>query len=200
MRELAVDSVAGPGPGRRLSVLVAAVWTAAVAGAVLGMVALVTDDEAPPPERAVSAAPAAPRVGDRVETSFGTMSVDYVARMVGGTAPMGVRTERGEVAIQVGVTLTNLERTPLRYRPSLFRVKGGRNGAIAPGRLIDGAVQPLSAHRFTVRYAVPATGLLPPLVFRDPGNDAPVNVPLGRLVDVGTLDVADHSFRKGLTP
>ena len=200
MRELAVDSVPAPGPGRRLSALVAVVWAAAVAGAVLGVVALVTDDGTPPIERAVSAAPAAPKVGDRVETSFGTMSVDYVARMIGGSAPMGVRTERGEIPIQVGVTLTNLERTPLRYRPSLFEVKGGRNGAIAPGRLVDGAVQPLSAHRFTLRYAVPGTGLLPPLVFRDPGNDAPVNVPLGRLVDLGTVNVADHQFKKGLTP
>src|SRR3954465_12030272 len=66
--------------------LVAAVWAAAAAGAVVGAIALAG---AGTKQAAPSSAPGLMHVGQRITTSFGTMSVDYVVRLVGAPNPMG---------------------------------------------------------------------------------------------------------------
>jgi hypothetical protein len=173
----------------RTNLLLALVWLGALAGAILSAVALLDRPAAP------SAAHEAPaRGGQRVATSFGSMSIDYVARLVGDRRPMGVRVGPGEIPIQVGVTLTNVEGRSLRWSPSMLRLPGAARGAVDAGRLPGGAVRARSAHRFVVRAAVPDTAALPSLRFRDPARAAAVVVGLGTQAGMARLDVTSHDF------
>jgi hypothetical protein len=186
-----------PAAARRPNLLVGLVWIGCLAGAVLSMIALAhRPAPASPGDQIVAAQrPSAPgAVGQRLTTSFGSMSVDYVVRLVGDRKPMGVTVGRGEMAIQLGVTLTNVERRALRFSPTMFQLPGAARGAVDVGRLPGDAVPARRAHRFVVRYAVPATAALGSLRFRDPGRAAPVVVPLGRRDAMGRLDVTTHDF------
>jgi hypothetical protein len=173
----------------RTNLLLALAWLGAAAGTVLSVLALLERPPAAPEQLA-----AAKAGGQRVATSFGSMSVDYVVRLTGDRVPMGVRVGRGELPIQVGVTLVNVSERPLRFDPAMLRLPGAARGAVDVGRLPGGAVEPRGAHRFVLRYAVPNTATLPTLRFRDPGRRAAVGIPLGRRAAMGLLNVASHDF------
>jgi hypothetical protein len=172
----------------RTNLLLALVWLGALAGAVLSVVALL---DRPAPAAQLEQADAG---GRRIATSFGSLSVDYVARLTGDRVPMGVKVGAGEIPIQVGVTLVNVEDEALRFSPSMLRLPGAVRGAVDVGRLPGGAVRARGAHRFVLRYAVPDAATLPTLRFRDPSGAAPVSLPLGRSAAMGRLNVATHDF------
>jgi hypothetical protein len=179
---------------------VATVWAAAAAGGVLAVVALATHDAAGP---ASPAAPAArqpgPKVGDRLETSFGSLSVDYVVRLVGTDTPMGVRVGAREIPVQIGVTMTNLEHRSVRITPQAFRLPGAGQSIVDVGRLPGDRLEALRAHRWTLRYAAPAGAALPALQITDPGRPSPVAVALGSPKGLVELDVTTHRFSKPRT-
>jgi len=186
-----------PAPRRRPigRALIAATWVGALAGAVIGLVSLLNTptSSAPAPTH-----PGVARVGEHITTSFGTMSVDYVVRLVGARNPMGIATGPGQLPVQIAVTLTNLQKRPLRVTPQLFQmpaiVSGG--GVDSGFGLRNGALKPLSAHRFQLRFAVPDAARLPRLTFRDPGARRPVVIELGSSKGLGTLNVVDHHFSR----
>jgi hypothetical protein len=172
--------------------VVVTTWLAALAGA--GVIALgLADRESAP--RAAAPAPAAggpdAQVGQRIKTSFGTMSVDYVYRLTGADRPMGVAPRRGEIPVQIGVSVMNLGRKPLAVDPSMMQLRDGR-GSLVVGRLRGNRLEPLSQHRFTLRYAVPARAQLPLLEIRDPAGGRPTTVGLGARKDLFELDVRTH--------
>jgi hypothetical protein len=174
--------------------LVLALWAAAAAGAVIAVIALAGTGAKPP---AGPAAPSVLRVGDRVATSFGSMSIDYVVKLVGAPNPMGLSDAPGQLPIQVGVTLTNLRNRPLPYSPQMFRMPAIASGGIDAGRLPGGKMAPLSQHRFQLRYSVPDAATLPRFTVRDPGRSKPFVVALGPAKGLGTLNVLDHHFSRG---
>jgi|tagenome__1003787_1003787.scaffolds.fasta_scaffold20823149_2 hypothetical protein len=190
-----------PAPRRRPvgRALVAATWAGALAGAVIGLVSLLSTSpsSAPAPTN-----PGIAHLGQHITTSFGTMSVDYVVRLTGAPNPMGVPDAAGQLPVQVAVTLTNLRKQPLRVTPQMFEMPaivsgGGIDSGASRG---DGsnpssfAVKSLTAHRFQLRYAVPDAATLPRLKFHDPGARRPVVIALGSSKGLGTLNVIDHHF------
>jgi len=193
-----------PAPLRRswlARAVVVSVWAGAAAGALLGAVSLVTDDSPSRPGASASASKAkALGLSDRVATSFGSMSVDYAVRLSGGERPMGVQAGRGEIPIQVGVTVTNLQRRPLAITPEMFTLPGASRGHIAAGALDGGKVKALSAHRILLRYAVPDAATLPRVRFRDPDGRPAIAVALGRRDELGQLNATTHEFNRGTTP
>jgi hypothetical protein len=177
--------------------LVVATWLAALAGAGLIASDLVARDAAPPAPAPVAAAPqgADAQLGQRIRTSFGSMSVDYVYRMVGSKTPMGVRTRGAEIPLQVGVSVINLSKKPLPVDRSLLTLRDGR-GRLVTGRLPGGRIGPLRQHRLTLRYAVPAGAQLPLLEIRDPAGGEPTTVALGPTKGLYELDVRTHLPRR----
>src|SRR3954471_23115767 len=124
-----------PAPRRRPlgRALVAAAWAGALAGAVIGLVSLLSDktSSAPAPTN-----PGIARIGDHITTSFGTMSVDYVVRLVGAPNPMGISDAAGQLPVQIAVTMTNLQKRPLKVTPQMFELPTiASNGAVDSGRL-----------------------------------------------------------------
>ncbi|HEY3018795.1 MAG TPA: hypothetical protein VGJ32_01315 [Solirubrobacteraceae bacterium] len=180
-------------PAKRLLArgLVLSVWAGALAGAVIGVAALA--------DRGPTRGPAAPGIAklhQRVTTSFGTMSVDYVVKLVGAPNPMGLSDAPGQLPIQVGVTLTNLDKRPLRFTPRMFEMPRIATGGVDVGRLEGGRMPSLSQHRFTLRYSIADAASLPRLKFHDPGRAAPVLVELGSSRGLGTLNVLNHHFSR----
>jgi hypothetical protein len=160
-----------------------------------GAVALTAGGDTRPAPRPAAPGPAATASGaPRLETSFGSISVDSVVRLTGSRRPMGVPVGAGELPVQVAVTVTNLGERPLRVPRSMVVLEGARASAIDPGRRTDFRVPALSAHRFVLRSAVADGVLLPDLVVRDPAGDGTLRVALGRTDDLVSLNVATHTF------
>jgi hypothetical protein len=189
-----------PAPRRRPlgRALVAAAWVGALAGAVLGLVSLLSTktSSAPAPTN-----PGVARIGDHITTSFGTMSVDYVVRLVGAKNPMGVSDAAGQLPVQIAVTLTNLQKRPLHVTPRMFELPAIASGEAEFGAMrgdgtspSSGSIASLTAHRVQLRYAVPDAATLPRLKFHDPGARRPVVIALGSSKGLGTLNVVDHHF------
>ena len=175
----------------RLRTLLGLTWLAALAG---GGVLVAENIETAPSRQA--AAPAAKSgalaiVGQRISTSFGSMSVDYAYRLTGSSKPMGVIAGRGEIPLQVGVTVTNMSKQPLPVGPGMFRLPDAA-GRVVVGRLPGGRIESLSQHRLTLRYAAPAGAQLPPLEVRDPAGGAALRVDLGASSELYELDVRTH--------
>src|SRR3954454_24063423 len=192
-----------PAPRRRPlgRALVAATWAGALAGAVIGLVSLLSTStsSAPAPTN-----PGVAHLGQHITTSFGAMSVDYVVRLTGARNPMGVPDAPGQLPVQIAVTLTNLQKRPLRVTPQMFELPAIASGGVDAGaQRIDGSnptsfkLAPLSAHRFQLRYAVPDAATLPRMKFHDPGARRPVVIALGASKGLGTLNVLDHNFSRG---
>ena len=172
---------------------------APIAGALLaatcvaGAFALAGDDGTPAPRPAAPAKAPEPST-TRLQTSFGAVSVDNVVRLTGSRRPMGVPVRRGELAVQVTATVTNIRDRAFRVPASMFALPGARVGGIDAGSRPDFRVPALSAHRFVLRYAVPDGVALPEFVVRDPAGSAPLRVALGRTDDLNTLNVATHDL------
>src|SRR5688500_9741907 len=113
---------------RRLAPILVSVWAAAIAGVALGVSALTASDPATVPDRAASAAPAAPSLccpagpGDRIRMSFGVASVGSVVQVTGPAYAMGMRVQPGERVFQAQVTVINVQRRPVVYDPDLMRL------------------------------------------------------------------------------
>ena len=174
----------------RLRTLVGLTWLAALAG---GGVLVAENVDTAPSRQAVAPTSQGTTaiVGQRIRTSFGSMSVDYAYRLTGSSKPMGVSARDGRIPLQVGVTLTNMSKRPLPVGPGLFRLPDGA-GRVVVGRLPGNAVEPLSQHRVTLRYAAPAGAQLAPLEVRDPAGGAPLRVELGASRELYELDVRTH--------
>jgi hypothetical protein len=181
-------------PRRRMPLAALAAGATVAAAVATGAFALTAGDAERAPAPRAAAPPAAETGSARLQTSFGAVSVDSVVRLTGSERPMGVRVRRGELPIQVAVTVTNIGERPFRVPRSMLVLEDARHGGIDPGRRTDFRVPALSAHRFILRYAVPAGVLLPDLVVRDPAGDASTRVALGRADDLSTLNVATHAF------
>lgn len=192
-----------PAPRRRPigRTLVAVTWVGALAGAIIGLVSLLSTrtSSAPAPTN-----PGVAHLHEHVTTTFGAMSVDYVVRLVGARNPMGVSDAPGNLPVQIAVTLTNLQKRPLRVTPQMFEMPVIAQGGVDAGaQRTDGSnptsykIAPLSAHRFQLRYAVPDAATLPRLKFHDPGARRPVVIALGSSKGLGTLNVLDHNFSQG---
>ena len=175
-------------PRRGTSALGAA--TVLVLAAAVGVGgALVTGGESP---QAPAPAPAAQKTGLRLPMSFGSVSVDYVGRMIGSNRPMGLRVPRGHLPLQIGVTVVNVTDRPLRVPSDAFSLAAARGG-MSFGSLRGGVVPPRTAHRIVLRYAVPERAMLPPLVVRDPAGGSRAAL-LGPTKGLTVVNVAAHSI------
>ena len=191
------------GRGRRTAALLAAVWAAAIAGAVIGVTALTGDDAvAPPPDRSTaSAREATPPpggaygLGDRIRTSFGVASVGSVVRVTGPGYAMGLELRPGDRVFQAQLTLVNMNRGPVVYDPGLVTAAPRKDvGAfvIATGSARGGRIDGLSAHRYAVRFALAPGAELPRLRLGDPAGGKAALVALGSTRGLETLDLAEH--------
>jgi len=175
---------------------VACLLTAALAVAITLAANGASNEAAVPARPAAGPAPVSSAAdGSRLRTSFGTVSVDYAVRLVGSRRPMGVDVPAGHLPVQVAVTVTNLEERPIVVDDELLSLAPVAGGGMDPGRLADGRLRGLSAHRFVLRYAVARGTALPDLVVRDPARQAPLHLALrGRADGLSTLDVTTHQF------
>jgi hypothetical protein len=184
-----------PAPRLRLRLRLPVALLAAAALAAAALAVALAGGDSPLPRPAAPAPAAAPASGaPRLETSFGSVSVDSVVRLTGSSRPMGVPVGAGELPVQVAVTVTNIGERPLQVPRSMFALDGARRSGIDPGRRTDFRVPGLSAHRFVLRAAVADGVLLPDLVVRDPAGDGKLRVALGRTDRLATLNVANHTF------
>ena len=172
-RELAVDSVAGPGPGRRLSPSWPSSGRPRRPAPCSAWWRSVTDDAAPP------AAPAR-RSRRRRRRRSATAWRRASGRCPSTTSPAcSAEARRWACArsaarspIQVGVSLTNLERSRCASALALQAARRPQR-SIAAGRLRGRRGPAARPHRFTLRYAVPGRACSRRCMIRDPGNDAP---------------------------
>src|SRR3954471_1358709 len=108
------------------SLVVAAIWAAALTGGVLGVAALIGNDASSPPPHSRAERAHALGLGDRVLTSFGSLSMNSVQSLIGPQRAMHMTVPRGLTPIQLLVTLNNLQRRPLSYDRDWFRLVDAR--------------------------------------------------------------------------
>ena len=181
--------------GRRLPLGLTAVTAFVAAGAAATALALsgaATDGDARPAAKAP--APSADTGGLRLQTSFGSVSVDYVSRMVGSSRPMGLRVPAGRVPVQVGVTVINVKDHPIRLDERSFRFTEPTPGYVDFGRFTDGTIPAFTAHRVVLRSAVADDAALPNLLVRDARTSSKQVAIGGRPDELSTLDVSTHHF------
>jgi hypothetical protein len=166
-------------------------WAIALTGGVLGVAAL-TDSPSPPAQ----SSPQPVRglgLADRVVTSFGTISVDTVQKMVGPTGAMHIVVPPGQLPIQVYVTLNNLQRRSLVFREDWFRLVGARTAYSVGWSTKIPPLEGLSTKRVLLRFAVAPGARLPRLEFRDPaGGRKPIRVDLGETRNLVIFNPATH--------
>jgi hypothetical protein len=182
---------------RRLSTLVATTWAGALGGAVLLVAATLSGGPADDPARgdARATAPVRAEIGGRIPTSFGSVSVDTAARLAGPRSASGLRLARGDLPLQVAVTLVNTSGRPVPYGRENFRLLGVAGApAIAVGGGDRGQdVDARAARRFILRFAVPPGDVLPQLEVRDPGDGSRATVSLGARAALPIFDHVDHT-------
>jgi hypothetical protein len=179
--------------------IVAAVWSAALAGGVLGVTTLTgRETPAPAPTPHVGEQFNANRVGGRVTTSFGSLTVSAIEGLAGPASGMHLKSvPRGMSPIQLNITINNLQQRPLTFRPGWFKLVGA-DGSYPVGwtsRLSP--VTPLSARQVLLRAVVPAGDRLPSLQFRDPAGRAPVRIDLGTTRHIQTFNPYTHQHFGG---
>jgi hypothetical protein len=122
-------------------------------------------------------------VGRPIPTSFGWVSVNQVVRLRGQNAAELIRRQPDVEAIQVSVTLTNLEDRKLKLSADQFQLRVDATRArIAPGIWSLPYHPPRGqwAGKALLRFIVPADASLS-FVFRDPGRRLPVLIPVGEV-------------------
>lgn len=122
-------------------------------------------------------------LGRPIPTSFGWVSVNQVHRLRGPNAAELIRWRTGVEAIQVSLTLTNLEGRKLTLAADQFDLRVDATGAlIAPGIWSLPYHPPRGqwAGKALFRFVVPRTASLS-FVFRDPGRRAPMLIPVGHV-------------------
>ena len=164
-------------------VAIAAVWAIALAGGVIGIVSLTRGDTSSTPtavplHRAVSDA-TGPRLGGRVDTSFGSFAVNAVEQLVGPTRAMHLRVPHGMTAVQVRLMLNTLQHKSLVFHRRTFRLVGSAGpykvGWASRIRLI----RPLTTRTVLLRFSVPPSARLPRLEYRDAAAGATTLIELG---------------------
>jgi hypothetical protein len=173
--------------------IVVAVWSVALAGGVLGVSALTGRDAPAPEARHIAGQFNAPRLGGRVVTSFGSLTVSSVERLVGPARAMHLEAPaRGMRPIQLNLTINNLQQRGLAYDAGWFRVIGTRGSYPVGWSSHLGTMVPLSARGVLLRVSVPVGDRLPRLEFRDPAGRAPVRIDLGSAKHLQTFNPATH--------
>jgi hypothetical protein len=164
-------------------VAVAAVWAIALAGGVIGIVALARGNAsdtatAVPIHRVVSDA-TGPRLGGRVDTSFGSFAVNAVEQLAGPTPAMHLSVPRGMTPVQVRLMLNNLQHKSLVFHRRTFRLVGSAGtykvGWASRIRLI----RPLTTRTVLLRFSIPPSARLPQLEYRDAVTGATTLIELG---------------------
>ena len=181
--------------GRRRRVdktlVVAAVWAAALTGGVLGVAALIGKDASSPSPHPRAQRAHALGMGDRVLTSFGSFSMNSVQTLVGPQHAMHMRVPRGLQPIQVMIAVNNLQRRPLRFDSRWFRLVDAR-GTFPVGYGTRRELSALTTKGVLLRFAVPPGTRLPRLEYRDPAGRAPVLVTLPSTEVLQTFNPATH--------
>jgi|tagenome__1003787_1003787.scaffolds.fasta_scaffold20754717_2 hypothetical protein len=184
----------GRAPRGARRMIVAAVWSAALVGGVLGVTTLTgRDTPAPAPAPHVGEQFNAPRLGGRVVTSFGSLTVSAVEGLTGPTSAMHLDpVPRGMRPIQLNMTINNLQQRSLKFSPGWFKLVGARGSYSIGWTTRLSTMAPLSARQVLMRVAVPAGDALPSLEFRDPAGRAPVRIELGRAKRIQIFNPATH--------
>ena len=191
-----LPSLVAPRPRLPLKRAAVTACVAAVAAGASVVAVSAMDDAAAP-----SAAPSqiVQGSGARLATSFGSVSVDYVFRLIGADNPMGLTPPAGTVPIQVGVTVINTTDKPVPLTKLFATSPVAAETLFEPGSRTDGMLPARSAHRVLLRYSVRDGVALPQLLVRDPAAAQPARVELGKNADeLKTLNVGTHKFEGGV--
>jgi hypothetical protein len=143
------------------------------------------------PAKAGTTYATAARIGQRVGTSFGAVSVESSAREAGLTAQAlagmthGVQNlvADGEALQQVQVVISNTTGAPVRYSPEQFSVllgdKGARRVGVLSSNVKAGVLRPLASIELNLGFVLPRNGARIVLAFRDPATRKQILVNLG---------------------
>jgi hypothetical protein len=196
MNGISASAVSGGRAPRGVrSLIVVAVWSAALAGGVLGVTALSgRDAPAPVPvPRHGGEQFNAPRLGGRVPTSFGSLTVSSVETLLGPARAMHLdKVPAGMHPIQLNLTINNIRQRSLAYGAGWFRLTGTRGSQPVGWSSHVGTMAPLSTKGLLLRVSVPVGDRLPQLEFRDPDGRAPVLIDLGSGKNLQTFNPATH--------
>jgi hypothetical protein len=166
--------------------LVVAAAALCLAGAVLAVGVVRSSDSAPE-------LPKGPfGTSQDIPVSFGAFAVERVSKLDGlsgkdlAGAVHGISglVKAGKVKVQANVNLTNLTQKPVAYAPTQFDLLVGSKDA-TPKRLTGatiraGELQPSASIDAELSFVAPAGGKRLWLRFRDPGQQHPVLVDLGK--------------------
>ena len=145
----------------------------------------------------------APKVGGRVVTSFGSIAVNQVERLVGATGPttaMHLTVPRGMVPVQVQLIANNIQRHGLVFHRGAFTMVG------PAGRYPVGWVSRIRVLRaqttrtFLLRFVIPPAARLPRLEYRDSRTGMRTLIALGSAQHLVTFNPATHKHGLGGTP
>ena len=178
-----------PSPSRSTLALWALVGATAVLS-VLGAVLAAGVLRAGEPEAKLPSGPFG--TAQDIPVSFGAFAVERVQKLDGLTgkdlagAVHGISglVKAGKVKVQANVNLTNLTQQPVAYSPAQFDLLVGSEDA-KPRRLSGatiraGELQPSASIDAELSFVAPAGGKRLWLRFRDPGQERPVLVELGK--------------------
>jgi hypothetical protein len=187
-------ALGGRAPRGTRSLIVAAVWSSALAGALIGVPALSGNDAPAPIAQHVGEQFNAPRIGGRVITSFGSFSVSSVEALVGPTRAMHLgAAPRGTRPVQLNLTINNIRQRSLAYDAGWFRLTGARGSHPVEWSSHGGTMAPLTTRGVLLRAFVPVGARLPRLEFRDPAaGRALVRIDLGSATRLQTFNPATH--------
>jgi hypothetical protein len=178
-----------PSPSRSalaLWALVGAAAALAIVGAVLAAGVLRTGE----PQDKLPSGPFG--TAQDIPVSFGAFAVERVQKLDGLTgkdlagAVHGVSglVKAGQVKVQANVNLTNLTQAPVAYSPAQFDLLVGSKDAkprrLAGATIRPGELQPSASIDAELSFVAPAGGQRLWLRFRDPGQERPVLVELGK--------------------
>src|SRR3954453_6026316 len=152
----ASEVLGGRAPRATRPLIVAAVWSVALAGAVLGVSTLGGRETPAPVPRHVGAQFNAPRIGGRIATSFGSFTVSSVEALVGPTRAMHLDSApRGMRPIQVNLSINNIRQRSLAYDAGWFRLTGARGSYPVGWSSHVGTLASLSTRGVLLRAFVP---------------------------------------------
>jgi|tagenome__1003787_1003787.scaffolds.fasta_scaffold20396773_2 hypothetical protein len=194
-------------PPRVAWLALAAVWAAALGGGVIGATTLARGHHdaarSPYPAHFGVADATAPKIGGRVVTSYGSIAVNQVERLVGPTGPttaMHLRVPRGMVPVQVQLIANNIERHGIVFHRRAFTMVG------PSGRYPVGWVSRIRVLRaqttrtFLLRFVIPPAARLPRLEYRDAQTGMRTLIALGSARHLVTFNPVTHKHGLGGTP
>jgi hypothetical protein len=192
-------------PPRVAWLALAAVWAAALGGGVIGATTLARHHGAGPalPLHAVVRDATAPKLGGRVPTSFGSIAVNQVERLVGPSGPttaMHVSVPHGAVGVQVSLIANNIQPHAVVFHRRAFTMVDGTGrypvGWVSRIRLLRAQ----TTHTFLLRFAIPPAAQLPRLEYRDAKTGMRTLIALGSAQHLVTFNPSTHKHGLGGTP